>query len=148
MPAIRVNPPSNAAEEIETLAATGFSLRGIAAHFRCSPPTITTWFEKFPRLAEAFANGRERERQALHSRLYRLAMEDGDKVAAMFLLKARHGYREGDQQEQANRVAITFNLPGALKPEQYVTVNANADSNTSPEAQSVSRALASGTGSV
>ncbi len=126
MPAIRVNPPSSAADEILTLAATGFSMRGIAAHFRCSVSTVNSWFEKFPRLAEAFANGRERERRALHSRLYKLAIEDGDKVAAIFLLKARHGYREGDQQDQANRVAITFNLPGAMTPEQYRTIEAVA----------------------
>jgi hypothetical protein len=40
----------------------------------------------------------------------------------MFLLKARHGYREGDQQEQANKVSVTFNLPGAMTAEQYKVI--------------------------
>jgi hypothetical protein len=38
----------------------------------------------------------------------------------MFLLKSRHGYREGEQEQQGNRVQITFNLPGAKKPEEFV----------------------------
>jgi len=49
-------------------------------------------------------------------------------------LKARHGYREGDQSDNANRVAITFNLPAALSAEQYalakaakVTIDGNAN---------------------
>jgi hypothetical protein len=54
--------------------------------------------------------------------LYQLAIEDKDKVSAMFLLKARHGYREGDQQEQANKVSVTFNLPGAMTAEQYKVI--------------------------
>ena len=38
---------------------------------------------------------------------------DRSPVPAIFLLKTRHGYREGDQTEQGNRVSVTFNLPGA-----------------------------------
>ncbi len=62
--------------------------------------------------------GEEQERQSLHNALYSKAM-NGDGPSAMFLLKARHGYREGDQREEGNRVAITFNLPGAMTAEQY-----------------------------
>lgn len=77
-------------------------------------------------LALAFTEGRDSERQTLHNVLYKLAVEQQDKVSAMFLLKARHGYREGDQSEQSNRVAITFNLPGAMTPDQYKTIEAVA----------------------
>lgn len=34
----------------------------------------------------------------------------------MFLLKARHGYREGDQAAEANRVSINFQMPGVALP--------------------------------
>ena len=50
-----------------------------------------------------------------------LAMS-GNTTSAMFLLKCRHGYREGDQSELANRVSINFQLPGALPLEQFARV--------------------------
>jgi hypothetical protein len=37
----------------------------------------------------------------------------------MFLLKARHGYREGDQSEMGNKVSVTFNLPASLSLDQF-----------------------------
>jgi hypothetical protein len=119
MPQLRKNPPKTAAEEIEALAATGFNKIGIAAHFGVSADLFNKWMEANGKLAEAFKRGRERERQALHNALYKKAIEKNDTVAAIFLLKARHSYREGDQSQDANKVAITFNLPGAMTPEQY-----------------------------
>ena len=118
----RKNPPSNAAAEIETLAATGFSKVGIAAHFGVHTQTLDRWLED-ERLKFAMETGRDQERQALHNSLYKAAIEGGDKVAAMFLLKARHGYREGDQSDQANRVSVVFNIPGALTAEQYKVID-------------------------
>jgi AcrR family transcriptional regulator len=114
------------APQIQALAATGFTKLGIARHFGVSLPTFNRWLEDDEVLQEAFAQGREAERQALHNVLYKLAIDDKDKVSAMFLLKARHGYREGDQSEQSNRVAITFNLPGSMTAEQYRTIEAVA----------------------
>ena len=70
--------------------------------------------------------GREQERQALHNVLYKLAIEEKDKVSAMFLLKARHGYREGDQQDYSNKVNITFYLPGDMSAADYITIEAVA----------------------
>jgi len=137
MPAKRINPPAKAAEQIQTLASTGFSIVGIATHFSISEETLARWFDDYPALKQAFKAGRERERHALHNALYVQAVEKGNAAAAMFLLKARHGYREGDQTDNANRVAITFNLPGALTAEQYalakaakVTIDGNADNST------------------
>ena len=40
-------------------------------------------------------------------------------VAAIFLLKARHGYREGVVLEQQSNVRVTFDIPGALTPDNY-----------------------------
>jgi len=124
----RVPPPPTFAivPVITTLASTGFTKVGIARHFNVDVRTLDRWMEEHPELAEAFKAGRDQERQSLHNVLYRLAVEQQDKIAAMFLLKSRHGYREGDQSEQSNRVAITFNLPGAMTPDQYKTIEAVA----------------------
>jgi hypothetical protein len=113
--------------QIIALASTGFSKRGIARHFQVSEQTLNRWFDEDETLQEAFIQGRESERQALHNVLYKLAVEEKDKVSAMFLLKARHGYREGDQAEQSNKVSITFNLPGAMSADQYKTIEAVAN---------------------
>ncbi|MCC7328173.1 MAG: hypothetical protein IT521_15365 [Burkholderiales bacterium] len=112
-------PPPDAAQRIELLASDGFSVRGIAKAMGAAFETLQRWFDDYPELREAFENGREQERYTLHNGLYVAATEKGNMVAAMFLLKARHGYREGDQGETANRVSINFTLPGALKPEQF-----------------------------
>jgi hypothetical protein len=111
-------PPATAKDDIRALAATGFSKRGIAAHFSVSLHILQRWLDEDEELQESFNVGRDQERFALHNALYRRAMT-GDGPSAMFLLKSRHGYREGDQADQANRVQITFNLPGALKAEDY-----------------------------
>jgi hypothetical protein len=118
----RKDPPVYLAAQVAALASTGFSKLGMARHFGVHLATLNRWLDEDDDAAEAFRQGRESERQALHNLLYKLAIEDKDKVSAMFLLKARHGYREGDQQEQANKVSVTFNLPGAMTAEQYKVI--------------------------
>lgn len=114
-------PPANAAKRIAALAATGHSVVGIARGLNTSNDTFRRWVDEHPELAEALARGREAERFALHNVLFRAARR-GNIVAAMFLLKARHGYREGDQTEAANKVSLTFTLPSAMKPEEFMKV--------------------------
>lgn len=55
----RVNPPANAAEEIERLATMGHSSFGLAKFFGCSQSTILKWWERFPELKEAYDIGRD-----------------------------------------------------------------------------------------
>ncbi len=112
------------AKFIENLAADGRSVVGVAAALGTSKDRLRRWLDEDPALLDAFERGRERERYNLHNKLYRAAMR-GNIVAAMFLLKARHGYREGDQSGEANRVSITFALPGALTPEQFTIEHAS-----------------------
>lgn len=119
----RKQPPADAAKRIRTLAATGYSVRGIAYRMRCGEATLSYWLTDHPKLKEAFDAGREIERHKLHNLLYVQATKHNNIVAAMFLLKARHGYREGEQEQQGNSVNITFTLPGALKPEQFTIDN-------------------------
>ena len=114
-------PPANAAARIQSLAALGHSVVGIARGLNTSKDTVARWIEEDPALAEALARGREAERFALHCSLYRAAMK-GNIVAAMFLLKARHGYKEGDQSEAANKVQINFTLPAAMNADQFKVI--------------------------
>jgi len=111
-------PPANAAARIYALAASGHSVVGIARGLNCSQDILYRCCEQHPALAEALTRGRESERFALHNVLYRAARR-GNIVAAMFLLKARHGYREGDQSDTANKVSVIFTLPAALSPEDF-----------------------------
>ena len=115
-------PPEGAAQRIEALAADGFSVLGVARSLGTSADTFRRWLDEVPALREAFEAGREKERRALHNMLYRQAMEEGNSSAAMFLLKARHGYREGDQNEAGNRVQITFALPGAMSMADFRSI--------------------------
>jgi hypothetical protein len=121
----KINPPQNIASELRGLVANGYAKVGIAAYFGVSSSTLTRWLEEDEQLKACFDAGREDERLALHNALYRKAM-NGDGPAAMFLLKARHGYREGDQSQESNRVSITFNLPGAMKADEYKVLDGNS----------------------
>lgn len=120
-------PPADAAERIEALAADGFSVNGVASSLGTSKDTLRKWFDADPELQEAFDRGREKERHTLHNALYRAATENGNMTAAMFLLKSRHGYREGDQGETANRVSINFTLPGAMNMKDFEVIENGKD---------------------
>lgn len=118
-------PPANAAGRIAALAATGHAIVGIAKLLGVGADTLRRWMDEDPMLAEALAQGREAERFVLHNVLYRAAKR-GNIIAAMFLLKARHGYREGDQGDGGNKVSINFTLPGALPPEEFKVIEHEA----------------------
>lgn len=120
----RTEVPTNAAQRVRELAADGFSLVGIAAKLGTNRYTLSQWFDADPALKEALDVGRAHEEHALHSMLFRLAIEKNDKLAAFAILNSRHGWRQDDRGEQASRLQITFALPGALKPEQFTIENA------------------------
>lgn len=118
--------PANAEQIIRAAAAEGRGKVGVALALGIDPELLRNWFDERPDLRLAFEAGREDERFALHSKLRRMA-EDGHVVAALFLLKAAHGYVEGDRETETNRVTINFALPGALRPDQYTIDNEPAD---------------------
>lgn len=121
----RAEPPKDAAKRIQAAAADDFSIRGVAMALGINHEALTRWFEENPELKQAFDFGREQERHVLHNKLYRVATEGTGKdaiIAAMFLLKSRHGYREGEQEQQSSRVHIELKLPAALPPAQYAEV--------------------------
>lgn len=111
-------PPRNAAARIRAWAGEGASKKGIARSLGVSDETLQVWMDRHPALRHAMDEGREAEHKVLHNALFKQAQQ-GNTTAAIFLLKTRHGYREGDQREIANQVAVTFQLPGALPWDQF-----------------------------
>lgn len=106
---------------IEAMAADGRTVVGIAKSLNTSNETLIRWMEDDPELAQAFARGKETERHELHNSLRRAARR-GNINAATFLLTHRHGYRSTDGGDSANKVAITFTLPGAKSIEDYKVI--------------------------
>lgn len=126
----KLQPPKNAVQIIQAATAKGATKKGCAHALEVSDETLDRWFMEHAELKEAFDKGKEKERQTLHDVLYETATRGTGKdklIAAMFLLKSRHGYREGEQEAVANRVQINFQLPGAKPLEAYVIEN-GADS--------------------
>lgn len=122
----RKAPPPDAAQRIQAAAADGFTIPGVAMTLGVNTDVLKRWMDEFPEFKQAFAFGREMERRTLHNVLYRAATEGTGKdalIAAMFLLKARHGYKEGEPVgDQNSRVQIEIKLPGALPPAAYAEV--------------------------
>lgn len=116
--AVDRKPPRNAAARIRLWASEGSTVKGIARSLGVSSETLAEWMERHPELQDAMDEGREAEHKVLHNTLYEKAKK-GDTVALLFLLKTRHGYREGDQTGSANKVSVTFNIPGPLPLDQF-----------------------------
>lgn len=107
MAAPRKHPPQGAAEVIKEMASHGHGLAGIAAHFKVVRSTVKRWLEEDEFLEEAWEQGRETERQALHALIVQSAVLNKPANAnAMFLLKCRHGYREFDSPNTKVDVAV------------------------------------------
>lgn len=114
-------PPVDAADRIRALSSEGHSTVAIAQQLGVGRKTLDKWRAEFPELDEAYREGVDRERYELHSGLVAKA-KAGNIVAAIFLLKARHNYKEGDQSDQGGRVNVTIALPGAMTLAQFNTI--------------------------
>lgn len=133
----RKQPPADAFEVIQAATASGASKIGVAMALGVSTDVLARWLDERPDLKQGFDAGREKERASLHNVLYEAAMA-GAVVPALFLLKARHGYQEGQQEAQTNRVNITFNIPGALPLNKFMVIE-NADDRTQPVSAKLTR---------
>ena len=103
MAAPRKLPPDGAVDDIQRLAAEGFSQLGIAANFKVSRECFKRWIEEDEALNEAYELGKETERQALHALVVASARANKPaNVNAFFLLKARHGYVETDNRTKVS----------------------------------------------
>lgn len=117
-------PPENAVDIVEKLSAKGNSQKTIARALGISHELWRHWRdEKYPKLGEAFERGRAVEHDKLVGALFDTAINGKGAqavTAAIFLLKARHGYNENAIPDQNGpQVNITFELPGAVDPKTY-----------------------------
>ncbi|KAA0916160.1 hypothetical protein FLO80_10565 [Aquicoccus porphyridii] len=104
---------------VEELAARGVAVATIAKALRMGKDAFRNVRERQPEVQEALDRGRAKEHDALVAKLYETAME-GNVIAGMFLLKARHSYREGEPLEGGgSAVQVNINLPSAMTPEDY-----------------------------
>lgn len=130
--------PPDAADVIRKVCATGSNKRGVAMALGCDITVLDRWMDEAPELKQAFDEGREKERQTLHNIVYETAISGSGKdslLAAFYLLNSKHGYVSGQQESQANRVSVTFNIPAAQPLEQFMVLENDP---TDPRTQSVS----------
>ena len=110
---------------IEELAGRGCHLSTIARALRMSVDAFKACRARQPEVEEAYQRGLGTEHDALVSNL-RTAANAGNVVANLFLLKTRHGYREGEPLE----VNVSVNtggvlvVPADLTVEQYLAMKA------------------------
>ena len=102
---------------IEELAGRGCHLTTIARALRMSKDALQACRQRQPEVEEAYQRGLATEHDALVSNL-RTAANEGNVVANLFLLKARHGYREGVPLE----INTTVNMGGVLVVPAEMTV--------------------------
>jgi hypothetical protein len=107
-------------EQIREWAQQGKTKAMIAAALRMSRTTFRECIERQPELVEALEAATVHE-AALLDELSRQALEDGNTIAAIFLLKGRHGWREGETRDGAGpQVNVQIVLPGpAASVEEY-----------------------------
>lgn len=102
---------------VEELSARGCHLTTIARALRMSKDALQACRARQPEVEEAYQRGLASEHDALVSNL-RTAANEGNVVANLFLLKARHGYREGVPLE----INTTVNMGGVLVVPADMTV--------------------------
>lgn len=120
--------PKGALENVKRWASESASKGAIARRLGMDHKTFRVLMEQNPDLKAAYDEGIEAEHHELVSALKR--QMHNSPVPAIFLLKTRHGYREGDQTELGNRVSVTFNLPGAMPLDAFkrgTVIEHNAD---------------------
>ena len=109
---------------IEEWSANGVSEREIASQLGLAPATWRRVKRDDSRALEALERGRGREETALVGALYRAATAPKPNVvAALFLLKSRHGYIDNPVPEPPEHaVKVEINLPPPLSPREYEKV--------------------------
>jgi hypothetical protein len=126
VPAKKTVPPGGY-KLIRTLAANGAREDEIARALHMGKRTWDRVKREDPKAEAAWEAGRAEEHNALRNTLFKAATEKNNIVAAMFLLKTRHGYREkGDEGGDGGRVTVEFKLPAPLDPESHDAVHAHA----------------------
>jgi hypothetical protein len=117
-------------ETVEKMARGGMETATIAAALGMSTSAFRQVMHRQVEVEQAMARGRAGLSDELMNLLLKSARK-GNVVAAIFLAKARCGWREGDPPE--TRPNITIVLPDAATPEQYMkTISAAAPARAAP----------------
>jgi hypothetical protein len=114
----KIKLPSNGLDIIRRLAERGVKETDIARALGMSFKTWKRIKDENEEARETLEEARQIEENKLFGMLYEKAME-GDTVSAIFLLKTRHGYREGAELVNANQVNVKITLPGSMDPDDY-----------------------------
>lgn len=109
------------AKQVHRLTAAGHGHASIAAKMGISKLAFQRWLKDHQEIRAAYEAGLAVEEQEILSELRKI-LKKGNATPGIFLLKARHGYREGESQIEDNRVQISVQLPASLSPEQYKQV--------------------------
>ncbi len=116
-------------ELVREACADGATVGNICAVLGISDWTFRHWKDTVPAFAEAAKAGRGIEHDRLANKLVEMALQ-GNVACLIFALKSRHNYNDAGIGNAVieNKVAITFQLPDAMKPEQYLrTLAATAE---------------------
>lgn len=108
---------------IELLSANGHTQIMIARALGITSRTLMRIRKRDARVQDAYDHGLGLNQVELVSILMSRARSGGKDAAisAMFLLKTKHAFREGELPRDSGRATnVTINLPGALSPEQYM----------------------------
>jgi transposase-like protein len=118
---IRQQPPADVYAAIQQMATEHKSLKLIARELGTNPEMLRRWMTDDSQLQWAFESGRAVAEHELKMQMVEAGREnDKLNLNALVMLKCMHGWREGDQGEQASRVNITFNIPAALSREEFL----------------------------
>jgi hypothetical protein len=137
---LRSTPTRDVIELVHLACGTGATIQRICEVLDI-PEKKFRRFMGDPDFKTAVQAGRQYEHDALVNKLVEVALK-GNVAALCFALKSRHNYNDTGSGNAVieNKVAITFQLPGALSPEKYLqTLSATAEV-IKPE--DVTRALA------
>ncbi len=113
-------PPVNVLEIVEMACRNGCTVHQIAEALGIDRKLFAEWRERYPDIETAMTAGRAVEHDKLFGALFKAATHETkpNLIAAIFLLKCRHSYREGEAPV-SNTVSINFMLPKSMSPEQY-----------------------------
>ena len=117
--------PPGALDVIREAAANGVAETKLAKMLKMDFSTWRRIREEDPAAKRVWEEAKAIERDVLAGRLFAVATNEEHPqavTAAIFLLKARHGYRDVGAVEAGDggpRVNLTFNLPAPLNGDQY-----------------------------
>lgn len=108
---------------VEELAGRGVHVATIARALGMSKDAFRSCRDRQPEVDDAYHAGLAREHDALVGNL-RTAADEGNIVANIFLLKARHQYREGEALEANLNVSLNTGgvlvVPNKMSLEQFL----------------------------